>query len=95
MGCAVKIDVWNAGKRAVGGAFEVGLSNWVECGATYGMGKAAGKPRLEDVAEAAHHLTDAPAAFLLSHGILALVGMAGDSGKSTQFLVSLAAKFDM
>lgn len=33
-------------------------------GAAYGMGKTAGKPRLENVAEAAHRLTDAPATFL-------------------------------
>lgn len=59
-------------KASSRGAFDVGLSNWVECAATDGMGKTAGKPRLEKVAEAAHRLTDAPATFVLGHRTLAL-----------------------
>lgn len=53
-----------------------------------------GEACLENVAETARCLTDAPSTFLLSHRTLALLGMAGYSGQRPQVLASLAARFD-
>lgn len=53
-----------------------------------------GEACLEDVAETARRLRDAPSTFLLSHRTLALSGTAGYSDQCPQVLALLAARFD-